>query len=601
MQNTKQRKFPTRQDWLFLPVYFLLILVPQFVAKHEFVNPLAEFPWYPSGNSADLFLYWKSIGVIMSAAAITALLAWYQTKEYHSLGKKTWMQSWFPMIPLLLYGILALGSALFSEHTSLSFQGTADQFEPVWALLSYVAITAFAYFMIRDSDGIKRVMAALAVGCLLTCLICVGQYFEWDFYQWLFRGKGYQFNFSAGRVYGPFYNPNYVGSYSALMIPIFVLLLAGAKNLWVKLGSLVLVAALIISLVGSLSTTGFVITIAMAVPFLFFFRKKLWQYRIATGGILVVALIAGFLGRDLITDYYVSKVVASFESLNHETPAPDVTSIKTKDDEVILTYRENQLHVGFAIADAEIGQYSFMITDDDGNLIANTIDEASGSIILSDERFVGISVAPFIASDLNNMLSFAVTVNGKAWNFTNQAGDGTYYHITPVGKLDKVTPSPSVLFTNNGRFASGRGYIWAKTIPLLKDYIILGSGPDTFTAVFPNDDYVDAYNNGYGTSFVTRPHNMYLQMAVQTGVLSVFAILVFYGIYAINSIRIYWKRTWVSWEEHLGLGIFLGTTGYMLTGFINDSSITVAPVFWFLIGLGMGINRMLSARAGEEA
>ncbi len=42
--------------------------------------------------------------------------------------------------------------------------------------------------------------------------------------------------------------------------------------------------------------------------------------------------------------------------------------------------------------------------------------------------------------------------------------------------------------------------------------------------------------------------------------------------------------------ESCGVAIFIGTISYMVTGIANDSSITVAPMFWVFMGLGIFIN-----------
>jgi O-antigen ligase len=124
----------------------------------------------------------------------------------------------------------------------------------------------------------------------------------------------------------------------------------------------------------------------------------------------------------------------------------------------------------------------------------------------------------------------------------------------------------------------------------LKKHLILGSGADTFAIAFPQQDYVGIYNAGFDSQFVSKPHNMYLQMGVQTGVLSLIAFLVFYGMYFISSIRLYIKGHFNSYFAQIGVGVFVGTFGYMITGIANDSTIAVAPMFWTLMGLGIAIN-----------
>lgn len=144
-----------------------------------------------------------------------------------------------------------------------------------------------------------------------------------------------------------------------------------------------------------------------------------------------------------------------------------------------------------------------------------------------------------------------------------------------------------------GRAFSGRGFIWSRTIPLLKDNIILGSGPDTFLLNFPNDDYVAMYNSGYETEHMTKPHNMYLQIAVQTGILSLICFLTFYFWFFVSSIRLYAKAGKDKPLAMIGTGILCGTLGYMVVGIINDSMVVIAPLYWTLIATGLAINTIL--------
>jgi hypothetical protein len=148
---------------------------------------------------------------------------------------------------------------------------------------------------------------------------------------------------------------------------------------------------------------------------------------------------------------------------------------------------------------------------------------------------------------------------------------------------------------------SGRGYIWSRTIPLLKDHIFLGSGPDTFLLEFPQEDYVMMRKNGYENAVMTKPHSMYLQIGVQTGVLSLVCILVFYIWYAVQSIKLYAFRKLGTQVEAFGMAAFIGSIGYMISGISNDSMVVTAPVFWGMIGLGVAANVMVQKARKEEA
>ena len=43
-------------------------------------------------------------------------------------------------------------------------------------------------------------------------------------------------------------------------------------------------------------------------------------------------------------------------------------------------------------------------------------------------------------------------------------------------------------------------------------------------------------------------------------------------------------------EQIYGIAIMLGVVGYLAAGIFNDSVVSVAPVFWILLGTGVALN-----------
>lgn len=84
---------------------------------------------------------------------------------------------------------------------------------------------------------------------------------------------------------------------------------------------------------------------------------------------------------------------------------------------------------------------------------------------------------------------------------------------------------------------------------------------------------------------------MFLQIAIQTGGISLLAFLAIFVIYFVESFRMYFRKTAYRSSEIFGIGILLGTFGYLVTGLANDSTVCVAPVYWCLLGVGMAVNR----------
>lgn len=580
-----------------VPVVLWIIVVPLVVITKNFANPLIGYPWYNSlENLADLFLYYKSQLVTLTGVLMLVLLIWQISKMRR---KDTLLNADTRLfIPILIYALLAVASSLFSEYGYFCTHGIPDQFETVWNLLAYVVALLYFYYIIMYHNSERPIFIMAFIGAALVSLICVLQYCGIDIYRIIYpESKGYIFSFAKHVVYGPFYNINYVAYYVLLFAPLFFMLCILYKDLKVRIISGILVIALLISLVGAESSTG-EIAIAGVAAFTVFFlliknvktKKILW---IPIAGMLVVG-VAGFA-------LALPKINAYIQSTN--TEKKDLENIFTNDDNVELDYKGQKLYIQMV---EENGFLSFLLKDQNQADVAyeyNTNDEYY-FFTITDERFSNITLTPALIEEDVQAYGFIVQIDEKSWNFTNQlAEDGTYYYYSDEGKLAKLTAeTPSADFAplvNVSSFANGRGYLWNKTITLLKDYIILGSGADTFTLVYPNDDFVDKYNNGYDNMVITKPHNLYLQIAVQTGVLSLICFIVFYMWYFISSLRIYFKQRLDNPLAITGFSIMLGTLGYMISGIANDSTITIAPLYWAMMGIGIAINHRIKTAAKQ--
>lgn len=153
------------------------------------------------------------------------------------------------------------------------------------------------------------------------------------------------------------------------------------------------------------------------------------------------------------------------------------------------------------------------------------------------------------------------------------------------------------VFTNQatGHEGSGRFYIWQNSVPLIKEYLWFGSGPDTFGLVFPpNEEEGDKLFNLY----VDKAHNEYLQMAITFGVpaLIVYLLLVYSVLrQAIEALR------FISGNDYIiQLGLIAAILGYLGQAFFNISFVAVAPIFWALLGFTYGISRYYVSITSQE-
>lgn len=561
--------------FLLLPLILIVTILPLIVEAHTYKTGLSVFNWFAEFDEyTDFFLYYKQwLFVAISGAIlfIICLRAFIIKKSLKFIPH---------FIPLGTYAFLALLSTIVSKYSKFGFTGMFEQFENVFCLLGYALVVYYAFLIIRTEDEVTLMIDALAVGALILCTIGTLQAFGLDIY-----AINYSVNFEKGRTYSSLYNPNYVGVYTSFLIPMFSVLLLNAKKLYQYiLYSLVLITS-VISLFGSQSKAGFVSILVAALFILILLRKKLFKKWKLIFPIVIIIIGSFFIINKINDNAYLNGIKNAFKIT--KLPEPNLTSIETKDDGVYVTYKGNVLKATMTNIDNSITLSAF---DSNNNTLDYTIAENGYTFQFTDERFVGILMSPAIYEEF---YCFGLNIDGTDWYFTNLSGSGTYEYFNRYGRLTKIDTPKTAVFKGYENFATNRGYLWSRTIPLLKDNIFLGSGADTFVISFPQHDYVGFYNYGYMEQLITKPHSLYLQIAVQTGVVSLVAFLVFYMMYFISCIKLYINDKSNSKLTYIGIAIFVGTISYMVSAISNDSSITVAPVFWAMIGVGIAVNQLV--------
>ncbi|MBO5197616.1 MAG: O-antigen ligase family protein [Lachnospiraceae bacterium] len=595
----KKRSVPIKKsrsfwDWLSLILLMLpLAVIPLIMYEHIYEPGYEGYAWFLEWvQHADFFLYYKHVVFIGVAAVMLLFLLIRAALDRRKLA-------WAPaFIPLAIYELLCVLSTVFSEYRSFGLSGAYEHFESLFVLLGYAVVVYYAYLFVKTESDLNVVLAVFSIGIFVITLLGAFQAFGKDLFatdfgkklflpesEWIYLDD-YQITFEDGRTYMTLYNPNYVGVYTSLVIPVAFLLMLYAKPVILRFLNAANVVLALLCLYGSSSKAGLLGLGAIIILLVIFLRRRI----VVT--LLIIAVTVG--GVYVLKDSpWMEMLISSMELVESNY---NITDIQTADDEIAITYRGNTLHVQVTIQDGVF--QSFTLTDDSGAEVAHTISEDGQTYSIKDERFPKFRLNPL---DYNDSVVFRVVIDWRSWYFTNQEGDGTYYYITPYGRPDKiVNAEEDDYFGQYESFASRRGYLWSRTIPLLKDYIFLGSGADSFAQVFPQQDYLGKFNVNLHESVTTKPHSMYLQIGVQTGLISLAAFLLFYLMYAFQSIRLYIRGRFDSFAAQAGVGIFIGTVGYMLCGISNDSMLVVSPVFWTLLGLGFAANAMVKKQNAEK-
>lgn len=326
---------------------------------------------------------------------------------------------------------------------------------------------------------------------------------------------------------------------------------------------------------------------------LLFFRKIIRKYwKAAT--LIGVVILGSIIGMDFAREHFISNAIkVTWTTLTtRENPVEDekarLEDIQTTNDYVIVHYDGNELRVQ-SVYNEEQNNMLFYVSDQDGKEVPYSDEDGDGTYNLEDERFKNITIQ---GGKQVGVPIFALNIGGTWWCFTNDVDNGGYYYYSANGYFTKIIKAESAVFTDKGRVGSGRGYIWARSIPILKETFLIGKGADNFWAYFPSEDYVEAWKNGFYAKTISTPHNMYLQIGINSGVIALIAFLAFFVIYFVDCVRLYWKDDFQHFLPQAGIGICLAVSAYMLTGLLNDMMVCVAPVFWCLMGLGLAVNRL---------
>lgn len=614
-KTNKKNKDSSSSLFAIVPILMIILFVPIAVHALKVETYLADYIWYSKATTTmDIFLKIKSILFLLFCILMIVYIGYqlfvtYQKDKrnksyqphnsnqfnYTLVGASKLFLDEKCFIPFGFYMLLIVVSTIASKHSQIALRGMVEQFETMWVLLGYGLIVFYTYLFLSTIKQFQVIVNTVII--MITIVVTIGftQFIGHDFFQTSF-GKSLiskeelSFRFEEGHVYTTLYNPNYVGLFVALLVPFLLIVIYSVKGYTKKILSGLLTIGLLCCAYGSKSSSGIIGIIAslLALALLLAILHRSYIIKHAKKIILgIVMCILVLVVVDISLNNPVGQYVAdTYRMITDSSAKPEsnLSSIITRDDEVELVYKEEPLKIQFS---TENEQYVFTFRDSTGEELKQQLSQDNRIITLTDERFQDFQ---FSITQYDTIICFSVNVEGSVWKFTNQT-DGTYYYCNNYGKLLKIDQKQEFkAFWNIG---SGRGYIWDKTVPILKAHPILGTGPDTYALYFLNTDYLNLYHTGFSNEIITKPHSLYLQIAAQTGIPSLIAFLVFYAMYAVSSIRLYMRHNSKKYEVRIGLAILSGTFGYLVTSIANDSTIAVAPLFWTLIGVGLAINRMI--------
>ncbi len=581
----KQSLTNNNNKFYLIPLILVLTVLPFIMRFHRIIIPdLSAYNWAPSsGDDMDIFLYYKQLFFLLCCLIMIIIIVFKVLKGLKLPIPKI-------LIPILVYCFLTVLSTIITPYKAAGLLHIFDQYESVFTIIGYMICIYYSCIFIRNKEDITFILKYFFISIIVLSILGLTQLSGHDIFATDFGKKLYlptsQWNnldsftmvFGKNRVYLTLFNPNYVGVYVSLLIPFILCLICTEKNRNKLIIYIISFVGMVLCLIGSGSKTALITIAFVSFIMVLFFRKKIISKKKIMLPFIGTILLLGLI---VVATHWqtLCNIAQIHKSVNI------VTDIKT-DKDLEIVYNNSLLKINYKVSDSN---YNISILDKDNKPI--TYQTQSNIFLITDERFNGIQLK-FVT--YNDKVCLQVDMDNKTWYFTNQLSDNNFHIINKYGNYDIVKNAKSSLFTGYENLASGRGYIWSRTIPLLKHYIFIGAGANYYTFAFPQQDYLGLVNAGFDNQLLTKPHSLFLQIGVQSGTLALIAFLIFFITYIIWCIKLYWNSTFQDIYTRTGIAVFLAVLGFLISGISNDSSIAVSPIFWVLIGIGIAINYNLS-------
>ncbi len=594
MKNEQELQSPNTPLAYFLPVIFIIAIIPLITyGKIIELSPEEADFWKGGAIQVDFFSYYKSTCFIIAACASLLSYAHIFLKQ-----RLPFQNDKRYIVPMTVYVLFVILSTVFSPYRNVALLGFMDIFQGMSVLLSYILVTFIVMNLLNSERDIKIIINSVIFLTAAVGILGLSQYFGHDLLQTdigrklitpeILEDANLKFTFGKYTIYATMYNTNFVGSFSALVLPITVFLFLGAEDKKKEIIHLIITILAYTTWIGCNSRAGYLRIITAVIAAIIFFNKLIkGKYK------KIILLIIVYLIISIIFNLVSGgRVLGQFTRLSPLTEAEKLKKVqeeqKVRFEEISV--KDNTFTIKTTTEELtgifENNELKFI---DNNNQLHTTIDE-SNKITFTDKKYSEYNI-----EKAENFPFIKLSVYKRPLNLYITE-DNTIKVISMNYKLTEPVAAPRIrLFDGKETFASNRGYIWSRTIPMLKDTIIIGYGPDNYCLMFPQEDYVGRFNTGVGMTniVVDKPHNMYMQTAVNTGVISLISLIIIWTVYLLDCIKLFNKREINSFSEYMGAAVFLSITAYLAAGMFNDSIISVAPLFWVILGLGISINKMI--------
>lgn len=601
-QESKSKMYRFDSTWLkFMPIILLIGVVPLMVrlVLVDVVDPEAIAIWNTT-STTDLFSQFKAslivflVGVILIVSFFIVSKAEIKSEKhlkiiYGALG---------------VYSIFTIISTMLSSYKQTAMWGAVDRSEGGVMLIAYIIILLYTLYVVKEIGDYRYITFTLVILASIQVILGYFQYIGEDVFLNTMWGQrliipekyaayrsGLKGLYEEKRAYGTLFHYNYVGSFTALTIPLFGTLCLFIKGWQKKLIYGIGLISSIFFLFFSTSRAGIVaLVVYMLILGFFCFKIIIRKWKLTLP--LFLAVVVGILSLNMATK---GQLFERIPSLLQDAVVLFLPSSETTDYKAYLPIQDVTHEDKRAILWMNGHQLKMEVTEEgldfkDEYELTVESEFVNNAYTFQDERFNALQIEKVSNKNKFEMYWKVKTNYGYLLFKGNTASSIHLVDSITLEEIELEEPE-SIGFKGKERIGSARGYIWSRSLPILRDNLLIGVGPDSFVYEFPQYDYLGKMY-AYGTSnmIVDKPHNLYLQIGINQGGIALLSFLVVVSVYIVQSTKLYALRSYYQERHIVGMALMLAVVSYLVAGVFNDSVVSVAPIFWTILGSGMAIN-----------
>jgi O-Antigen ligase len=577
-------------------------------------------------NQVDPMTYGKSI-LFVVLSSMFLLCSVLVAKKAWSVYRDSEMTVYIlKVIGAICVGLLTLVWIAYyrapADLKDIAWWGYMTQYQGVLTYSFYTLnFLGMALFVSLWDRSIYWIVPAIMIPAIVIGSFAIPETFklnmlsEWPFKfftlaQWSDQA-GAKFQVAGEGAGSTLTNPNYLGTWAPMTGALFLNFLIDLKSKW-RFPSLVTFILSMCAVWSAASLTGFALFIFSAVLILLFRYKAVIQNwrNMLTYIVIAIIITLPFLGKFSVAGDRAQQeaVVATVHTDKFSYDIQVTNSPVTGDGIAVLSFKPIKISmfnkIGHFLFHKPLPATDFNVpdsiyfhahdnilvpTDKNGNTIPMFQNpKGPGSTVFADPRLQNFSLSsPSPSNDgsiyqLNGTM-FKVSQNQiYVLNF-NGFAKGTQY----AKKIPSWIPDT---------FATARGYIWTRSIPLLR---LLGYGGDVYLYMEPQADPAGKMQSlGVSSILVDKPHDLYIQEGVANGIL--YIVLVFIVLLG----ALWWFGFTVLQKSHsaqeadsaepptayeIATAISWGVFAFLMTSVFNDGITANVSYFWVLLGIVFGL------------